>query len=222
MKRVLIATPSYDGKVGVQYTHSLLQTVQLGLANDVLFQPVYIAYDALVQRARNDLVAIAMDGDFDSVLWIDSDMEWNPEWALKFALSEHDVIGAPCPKKSLQEVYNVKCAPEDLVPDEDGLIKVLSVGTGFLKMSKKAIQHLWDNSPKYLSNEAERRWVFDVQIIDEDIYSEDTLVCTKLIEGGFDVLVDSTMTLNHVGPMTFGGNFADFVKRVQDSLAKEA
>ena len=101
MKNILIATPSYDGKLDVWYVNSLTNTVILGLQNYIEFHPVFMSYDALIQRSRNDLLEIAFSNDFDHILWIDSDIEWNPEWAVKLILSDKDVIGGTYPKKSL-------------------------------------------------------------------------------------------------------------------------
>lgn len=218
MRKVLIATPSYDGKVSVYYANALADTIRLGLSEDIYFQAIYMSFDALIQRARNDLVALAIEAEFDDVLWIDSDMEWNPEWAVKFVKSELDVLGAPCIKKSIEEQYNVKCLPENLVPDEDGIIKAEAIGTGFLKMSKKAIQALWEAGEPYISSGQERRWIFDVEIQDGDLVSEDILVCKKLVAAGFDINVDSTITCFHVGVLNYRGDFANFVLRVAESV----
>ena len=219
MIKVLIATPSYDGKIDVWYANSLAQTILLGIQNNIFFQAIYMSYDALVQRARNDLVGIAIENDYDYILWIDADMEWDPQKALELIQSDYDVIGLPVIKKSpYQELYNIKIKPEDLVQDENGLIKVDSIGTGFLKMSRPAFQYLWDNSEPYVHNEQDRRWIFDVKIQDGDIISEDVLVCQKLREGGFDIYIDPSSTCNHIGTMKFTGNFEKFMKRVQDSL----
>lgn len=220
MRKVLIATPSYDGKIDVWYANSLSNTILLGVQNDVLFHAIYMSYDALVQRARNDLIGIAIKSDYDDILWIDADMEWDPKKALELIKSNYDVIGLPVIKKApYTESYNVKIKPEDLVTGENGLISVDSIGTGFLKMSRKAFEYLWDNSEPYVHNEASRRWIFDVRIQDGDIISEDVLVCQKLREGGFDIYVDPSSTCNHIGNMKFTGNFEKFMERVQDSLA---
>lgn len=218
MRKVLIATPSYDGKVSVYYANALADTIRLGLSEDIYFQAVYMSFDALIQRARNDLVALAVEADFDDVLWIDSDMEWNPEWAVRFVKSELDILGAPCIKKSIEEQYNVKCLPENLVPDENGIIKAEAIGTGFLKMSKKAIQALWEAGELYTSNGQERRWIFDVEIQDGDLVSEDILVCKKLVASGFDINVDSTITCAHVGSFNYVGDFSNFVERIAKHL----
>lgn len=216
MKRALIATPSYDGTVDVWYASALHQTTILGLQNEIYFHPVFMSYDALIQRSRNDLVALAIEQEFDGILWIDADMEWHPQWALDLVDSGKDVIGLPVIKKSAtEESYNIKCKPEDLVANDEGLISVESVGTGFLYWSKEAYTHLWDNSQKYVHNGQDKRWIFEVKIQDGDIISEDVLTCQKLKEAGFDILIDPSKTCNHVGKLKFQGNFASFMERIK-------
>lgn len=216
MKKVLIATPSYDGKVDVWYTSALHGTTILGLQNEIIFHPVFMSYDALIQRSRNDLIALAIEEEFDGMLWIDADIEWAPQWALDVVNSGKDAMGLPCIKKSLfEESYNVKCKPEDLVTNEDGLIKVESVGTGFLYLSKEAFTHLWDTSEPYNHNGKDKRWVFEVGLLNGDIISEDVTLCKKLNEGGFDVFIDPTKTCNHVGTLKYGGDFAAFIEKIK-------
>ena len=220
MSKILIATPSYDGKVDVWYANSLTNTILFGLQNDIIFETLYMAYDSLVQRARNDLAAAAIEGGYDGILWIDSDMEWHPQWAVDAVLSGKDVLGLPTIKKSMYvESYNVKAKPEQLVV-EDGLMKVDSVGTGFLYMSKDAITHLWKSSKKYLDSGSIRKWIFEVKLQGGEIISEDTLVCQKLQKGGFDIFIDPSKTCNHVGTHKFQGNFSLFVEKILEAKDK--
>ena len=211
MKRVLVATPSYDGKVDVWYASALHQTTLIGVEAGVYFHPVFMSYDALIQRSRNDLVALAVEQAFDGLLWIDADIEWAPQWALDVVNSDKDVMGIPCVKKSLfEEAYNVKANLEQL---GEGILSVESVGTGFLYLSKKAFTYLWDTSQPYTHNGKDKRWIFEVKIQDGDIISEDVLMCQKLREGGFEVFIDSDKTCNHVGTLKYSGNFAEFIKK---------
>jgi len=217
MKKILIATPSYDGKLDVWYTNSLIETIALGLKNEIFFKPVFMAYDALIQRSRNDLVVLAVENEFDGILWIDADIEWAPEWALQLVKSNYDVYGLPVIKKSItEESYNIKCKIEDLNPDENGLLSVESVGTGFLYMSKKAYMYLWDSSQEYTRNGKPCKWIFDVGIKDGDLVSEDVNVCYMLKDGGFDIMVDTTKTCNHIGNLKYIGNFTSFIERVKE------
>ena len=67
-----------------------------------------MSYDSLVQRARNDLVRLALEDKFDDLIFMDSDQEWNPEWIFKLLEYKEDVIGGTVVKKSDKPVFNVK------------------------------------------------------------------------------------------------------------------
>ena len=215
MFKVLIATPAYDGRLDVWYTTSLVNSVRIAQDNGIFLHPVFMSYDALVQRARNDLFRLALD--YDAVIWIDSDLEWNPMWIMELLGSDKDVIGGTYRKKTDDaERYTVKT--KDLTAT-DGLIKVDGMGMGFLKMSKKAVQALWDASQPYQNEGREGRMICDIQIVDGQLVSEDNVVTRKLADLGFDIWLDPRMTCCHIGTKKFYGNFEDFAKRLTAQAA---
>ena len=215
MLKVLIATPAYDGRLDVWYTTSLVNSVRIAQDNGIFLHPVFMSYDALVQRARNDLFRLALD--YDAVIWIDSDLEWNPMWIMELLGSDKDVIGGTYRKKTDDaEMYTVKT--KDLTAT-DGLIKVDGMGMGFLKMSKKAVQSLWDASQPYQNEGREGRMICDIQIVDGQLVSEDNVVTRKLADLGFDIWLDPRMTCCHIGTKKFYGNFEDFAKRLTAQAA---
>ena len=215
MLKVLIATPAYDGRLDVWYTTSLVNSVRIAQDNGIFLHPVFMSYDALVQRARNDLFKLALE--YDAVIWIDSDLEWNPMWIMELFGSDKDVIGGTYRKKTDDaELYTVKT--KDLTAT-DGLIKVDGLGMGFLKMSKKAVQALWDASQPYQNEGREGRMICDIQIVDGQLVSEDNVVTRKLADLGFDIWLDPRMTCCHIGTKKFYGNFEDFAKRLTAQAA---
>ena len=213
--KVLIATPAYDGRLDVWYTTSLVNSVRIAQDNGIFLHPVFMSYDALVQRARNDLFRLGLE--YDAVIWIDSDLEWNPMWIMELLGSDKDVIGGTYRKKTDDaELYTVKT--KDLTAT-DGLIKVDGLGMGFLKMSKKAVQALWDASQPYQNEGREGRMICDIQIVDGQLVSEDNVVTRKLADLGFDIWLDPRMTCCHIGTKKFYGNFEDFAKRLTAQAA---
>jgi glycosyltransferase involved in cell wall biosynthesis len=108
-----------------------------------------MAYDSLVQRARNDLVRLAVEEDFDDLIFIDSDEEWNPEWIFRLLDLEEEVVGVPVVKKSDQLMFNIKAVDNKLEINDKGLMEVEAIGTGFLKISKSALKKVWDDSLEY-------------------------------------------------------------------------
>jgi hypothetical protein len=216
-RRVLIATPAYDGRLDVWYTNSLVNTIRLAQANDIFVHPVFMSYDALIQRARNDLFALAVEGKYDDMIFIDSDMEWNPLWILELLKREEDVVGGTARKKTDDaEVYVVKAKDLSVYP-ENQLIKCEGLGTGFVKLSRRAFTALWSASPEYRNEGKVRRMVCDVKIVDGELYSEDTVLFKKLGDLGFDCWLDPKMTCNHIGTKKFVGNFESYMKRAARS-----
>jgi hypothetical protein len=75
MRRVLIGTPSYDGRIDVWFANSLVQTVKMAEKKGIFVHAIYTSYDSLVQRARNSLIKLAIDGGYDDLFFIDSDTD---------------------------------------------------------------------------------------------------------------------------------------------------
>lgn len=207
MRRVMIATPAGDGKVEVDYVFSLVETVKLGIQKDIQVIPMWIKNESLLQSARNDLFKFAIDMDADDMVFIDADECWNPEKF--FSILEHDVdcVGFSARKKSFHEEYVIKSDKTEFVVN-DGLIEVLGIGTGFMRLSKKAYRHLWDNSEPYNTPRGEQRYICQLAIDTQTktLISEDIFICNKLIQGGFKVYLDVTHTCDHFGSAKYSGD----------------
>lgn len=214
VRKVLIATPAYDGRLDVWYTNSLVNTIRLAQANGIFIHPVFMSYDALIQRARNDLFGLMMEVNYSDMIFIDSDMEWNPEWIMELLAREEDVVGGTARKKTdAAEIYVAKT--DDLTVHENGLIKCKGLGTGFVKISRRAVQALWQASPEYTNEGKTRRMICDVQVVDGQLYSEDTVLFKKLNDLGFDCWLDPKMTCNHIGTKKYVGNMAGWLERLK-------
>lgn len=219
MRKVLIATPAYDGRLDVWYTTSLVNAVRVAQANDIFLHPVFMSYDALIQRARNDLFRLAVEGDYDDMIFIDSDLEFDPMWIMELLSYKEDivdgyqVVGGTYRKKTDDaELYAIKT--QNLVPNKDGLIKVDALGTGFVRLSKKAFTALWDAATPYQNEGREGRMVCDVQVVDGELVSEDNVLFLKLKSLGIEAWLAPHMTCVHIGTKKFYGNFEDFVQRL--------
>lgn len=214
--RVLIGTPAHDGRVDVWYANSLVNTIKLSGKYDTDIVPVYMSYDSLVQRARNDLVQIALEEGFDALIFIDSDEEWDPKWVFSLLAREEDVIGATVVKKTDREMaFNVKALKDKFEIEPNGLLEVECVGTGFMKLTRSALQKVWDISDEYTNEGRKCRMVFDVKLIDGELISEDNIFCQKWRSLGGKVWVDPTMTCNHIGTKKYGGNFLAFYNHLK-------
>lgn len=208
----MIATPCMYGALDVWYVNSLVNTIKMAKDREVEIIPIWISFDALLQRARNDQIFTALQMNCDDIVWIDSDIEWTPEWFYQLLDYPVDVVGGTYRKKGDLEEY-VYRQIKKTSPNKFGLVKVDGLGTGFVRMSKNAMQHLWEVSKPYIDpkDNRERRMIFDVVVEDIDgvpnMISEDIHAFKKLINGGFDIWLDPKMTCNHTGHYKFQGDF---------------
>lgn len=225
MRKVMIGTPCYDGRIDVWYANSLMTTVKISKEKGVEITPMWVSFDALIQRARNDTVQIALEMGMDDLIWIDSDIEWNPEWFYKLLEYPEDIVGGTYRKKGDIEQYVLRQTKKRPINQQTGLVEVDGLGTGFVKMSRASLQWLWDNSPEYVDPKdgKERRMIFDVVIENGDMVSEDIHMFNTLTRGGFKVYMDTAMTCNHIGPYKFKGDFMKWyngVEKVKPALPK--
>jgi hypothetical protein len=146
--------------------------------------------------------------------FIDTDVEWDPEWFFRFLDRPEPIVGAALVKKSEKEGYTVKLTEKNLKFSEDGkLIDAEGIGTGFLKVSRFALEKLWEMSDPYQSEGEEHRMVFDIKVENGDLISEDYVMCNKWKSLGYKVWLDPTITCNHVGIKKFKGNLNKFLDK---------
>lgn len=215
----MIGTPCYDGRIDVWYVNSLVSTIKKSFDYSIDITPMWVSFDALVQRARNDTIKAAIDSNVDDLVWIDSDIEWDPAWFFKLLQYSQDIVGGTYPKKTNNEEYVVRQAKNRSIEHSSGLIEVDGLGTGFVKMSRNALQYLWDNSPSYIDPKdgKERRMVFNVIVSTINglpgLMSEDIYAFENLQKGGFKIYLDPEICCGHIGPKKFTGNYLDWFNK---------
>ena len=228
-RRVLIGTPAHDGRVDVHYALSLTRTARMAVERGIELRELFLAYDAIIQNARNDLVKLALENQFDDLIFIDGDQDWEPEWVFKLLEYPVDCVGAAVRKKTDQEErYNVKAAMgalSILADKSTGLMSShdMALGTGFLRLSRRALQVLWDNSEKYTAfqGRSQGAWIFDIRPVNGELVGEDTHVSDKLRQHGIQTWLAPGMTCGHIGSKRFVGDFEKWLEGQREFERKE-
>jgi len=224
-RKVLVGTPCYDGSIDVWYAHSLMQTIKMSAELNIEIIPIWLSYDALVQRARNDIIALVREMDCDDIVFIDADIEWLPEHFYRLLNYPVDIVGGTYPKKGEVEMYVGKILNPYAAKDPvTGLLSVDGLGTGFLRISRKAVDAIWDASPTYEEKDQGklRKWIFNVVVENNDIISEDIWLCKRFIEMGYKIWLDTTITCNHVGFKKYTGNFDNWLNKIREGQPQPA
>jgi hypothetical protein len=209
MKKVAILTPAYDGSVSIEYSSSLLKSAILLKENGYELSHHYINGEAIVQSARNKLLFNAYHNQYDCVVWIDSDIDWDPTDLLRLITSPLDVVGATYRRKTIKELYVAKIP--NLVNGD--IIEVDGIGFGFLKMSKEVVNSLWEANESYQDDGLLCKNVFEVLVKDSEMYSEDYVVCGKIKDLGIKVYLDKTINLSHTSKINLIGSFLNWEKK---------
>lgn len=226
-RRVLIGTPAHTGALDVFYVHSYGETLRLCLQRGIDLRSVFLAYDAIVQNARNDIVKLALEHGFDDLIFIDGDQDWQPEWVIRLLDYPVDCVGGAVRKKTDQEeLYNVRArgGPRSIVTDQGtGLMTApdMALGTGFLRLSRKALQVLWENSEKYIGfkNKPQSAWIFDIRPVNGELVGEDTAVSDKLRSHGIQTWLAPNMCCGHIGAKRYVGDFDAWLAKARVSAA---
>jgi len=215
-RKVLIGTPTIDGKVEAAYVASLLDAKQYLATQNIDLFPIFMAYDALIQRARNDIIQLAVDSDVDDIVFIDSDIGWKPEQLIRLLSHNVDLVGGTYRRRTdISEMYVLKIREIDkgINPNKDELLEVEGLGCGFMRMTRRCYRLLWEISEKYEDNSGKRnKMVFNLSIRDGIFTSEDISLCYKWQDLEEKVWLDPYITCTHTGMKVYEGDFMQWIK----------
>ncbi len=105
-KKLFVATPMYGGQCAGMYTRSIADLSAFCAKYQIPLQLYYLFNESLITRARNYCVDEFMRSDATHLMFIDSDIGFNPQdviamLALMDDDTPYDVMGGPYPKKCI-------------------------------------------------------------------------------------------------------------------------
>lgn len=100
--RLFIATPMYGGMCAGVYTNSLMKLQQQLMDRRITFGYMFRYNESLITRARNALVHHFLYAtEFTHLLFIDSDIGFDPDEVLKMVDADKDIICGIYPTKTI-------------------------------------------------------------------------------------------------------------------------
>jgi hypothetical protein len=203
-----------------------LSAKEVGL--NCTFYPIF--FESLVSRARNASVAhFLADEESTHLLFIDSDIMFEPEDVYRLLQADKEVIAGMYPKKYIvwdrlkknpdAERVDFPIGGEIKVTDDD-YIESNYLPTGFLMIKREAIQKLINIHPElkykndidgYIGAENSFYNLFNVGIKNGIYESEDWGFCSLWKETGGQVLIHPDVNLKHVGWHNYEGNLVNYI-----------
>jgi hypothetical protein len=215
---LFIALPAYDFKVSLKLAISLARFAQTAPQHGVTIQIGSICGCSVVSRARNLLVKDLLESECTDLLFIDSDINFEPEDVYRLMAWTSDpkkgIVGGVPRTRSDNKVYIASLDYDDnndLTMDNMGLVRARRLATAFMMVRRDVFTTLVDAHPEwsYYDTRTDRTLsaVFDFKLTDEGYMGEDYLFCDRAREHGFEVWVDPTIKLGHMGVQEYMGDF---------------
>jgi hypothetical protein len=217
-----------------------------------------IANESLITRARNNMVMDFIESEYTHLFFIDADIDFDPLDVFRCILRKEDVVAGAYPMKSInwQSMLNAKTPEEardksvsyviNLKPGTkeneiqmvNGMLEVYDSGTGFLCITRNAIDKLIEAYGEEISYtddavtlNAEGMHVktkrtlyalFDTSIdIDTNRYlSEDYTFSRRWQKIGGKIWVDPNIILTHIGTHMYRG--FNFITPIVDPVTSES
>ncbi len=168
--KLFVATPMYGGMAHGLYIKSSLDLQSTMNKYGIETKFSFLFNESLITRARNYLVDEFLRSDHTHLLFIDSDIHYNPQDVIALMALDKDVIGGPYPKKSInwnnvaqaarnhptmepkeletlvgEYVFNVVKGTQQFQVTEP--LEVLEIGTGFMMVKREVFERMAKEYP---------------------------------------------------------------------------
>lgn len=225
-KWIFIAIPCHSGKPS-HMTMIACQEAEKESAARGWKTTTYIrSGDSILVRARDVLFSMFLKSQCTDMLFVDGDIGWDPCAFSRILSHPVDVVGGVYPGRGdpPQPVVRPLFRPDGTVSMEvhypSGLAEVEGVGTGFLRITRRAAECIaksyedcWytDHTAPDLTKIYH---VFDFKYNGKtrQLFSEDYVFCQRWRDLGGKVFVDVTLPLHHEGMKTYSMVFEDYLK----------
>ena len=177
-----ILTPVYGGMCHISYLTCILATTELFAKMECPLTIEFCKNDSLVSRARNNLVAKAMHNPATThILFIDSDITWNPFDVFRLLLDDKHLVGGVYPLKR----YNW----DRLKPSTTESGKPSNIDTWVERRNKTSLKDFIDEESMIQCNMVN----YNLNYLSPEIKIENGLIRVKHMATGFMMIRRDTL-----------------------------
>lgn len=224
---VAFGMPCYRGRVEVPCALSVLRAClaldDMGVRNEL----IVVSDDALIPRARDAIVHTFLCGNATHLVFVDSDVSFEPEALLRLLGADVPIVAGVYPARAFNAgklteriragadfaasagataTYAVRLDGAQVGFSPSGFMRCAAVAAGFLCVRRDAFERMTVHCDTYEG----RRHFFPTYVDDAGRFvSEDYGFCRKAHDAGLDTYADVVSALGHTGKWTWRGRFAD-------------
>lgn len=217
-KKAYLSLLAYDGNVPVQQAGILVTTIAGLLTKgwDLTFN--FRCGDSILPRARNaEASNFLLDPDNTDMLTIDADTICDAGGLVRLLEADADIIGGPYrTRNDPLEWPSIRWAHQDVKQDERGFLEVDSIGTGLMRISRKAMQAIWDTvaSDEYgdpTCKSGKSRPAFWFRVVNNHLWGEDLTFCHRWRDLGGTIYTIPDLMTHHIGTHTYSARLSDWL-----------
>ncbi len=220
---VIVGTPCFASQVTAQYARSVLK-LQMACyrRGDVGFNALAQWGDALIQRARQDIVARFLSNPTAThLLFADADIGFEPEQLFRLLDFGVDMAAAPYPDKRGKPVgpengkdwdSSFELLEPPVEVQSGGFARARRVGLGFTLIRRAVFERMMERYPQLrysgtftmgdpLAKSPYRYAFFNCGVEEERYLSEDHAFCRRWTQMGGEIWLDLKRRVRHVGPV---------------------
>lgn len=211
--KVHICMPCYGGQLTESTFMSFIRWSNTARQLGIDYTVETLTNESLISRARNTMVAKFLSNpESTHLMFIDSDIGWEPWHLLLLLHHDKDVIGGMYPLKGLPVKWCVNGIEGGATEDLGRLQEVSKTGTGFMLIKRHVFAKLVDHPATIpFTNDIgldpalnkDMRTFFDTDVREGRYYSEDWTFCENWRDLGGKVWIDKRVLLKHTGTYTY-------------------
>ena len=218
---VYIAMPCYDS-VKINTMLSVIKLVEQFRYSGVKMG-INTMKSPLIHQARNYLTSVFLTTEYQYLLFIDSDVEFEPDAVFRMLVAKKDIICTPYRVKSEQldkHIYTVEFKDPKNIPFLPGGLVELEAGpTGLMLIDRMVFEKIIKNRPDLkiknrATPSADKSLEFYYNFFDfgfDNHYAtgEDISFCKLAKENDFKIYANTESTTKHHGSYAWEGKFKE-------------
>ena len=224
---VFIAMPCYDS-VKINTMLSVVKLIQQ-LGKSGIEVGIHTMKSPLIHQARNYLTSVFLTTEYQYMLFVDSDVEFEPESVVRMLVAKKRIICTPYRVKSpdtTKHVYTVEFKnPKNILVLAEGLVEIEAGPTGLMLIERTVFERIIKNHPELkIKNKAtptaDKSHEFYYNFFDfgfKEGYSmgEDVSFCRLARDNDFKIYANIESSTSHHGAYAWKGTFGESLKSVK-------
>ena len=224
---LFIAMPCYDS-VKVNSMLSIFKLIQQ-LGKSGIQVGIHTMKSPLIHQARNYLTSVFLTTEYQYMLFIDSDVEFEPEAVMRMMVAKKNIVCTPYRAKAKdmsKNIYTVEFKdPKNILVLAEGLVEIEAGPTGLMLIDRKVFEKIIKNRPdlkiknkvKPDSDKTHKFYYnfFNFGFIDGYAMGEDVSFCKLARENDFKLYANIESPTAHHGSFAWRGKFGDSLKDIK-------